>query len=110
MNATSDQQPQHHSAPNPNPTNPYADPNQPTPNEFRARFHRPLVAPSPFRTYPGASNDTQPPTTGSTPTSTTGSVPSDPIDPHLATNGNAGSSTSLVIAILPLARADFTNS
>lgn len=31
---------------------PYAvhDPTQGSPNDFRARFHRPLVAPSPFRT------------------------------------------------------------
>lgn len=26
------------------------DPTQGSPNDFRARFHRPLVAPSPFRT------------------------------------------------------------
>jgi hypothetical protein len=61
-------------------TNNYNDPNHPTPNEFRARFHRPLVAPSPFRTFA----DTTTATT-STPTSTSGGSgpPSDPIDPHL---------------------------
>ena len=50
--------------------NPYAnngDPNQPTPNEFRARFHRSLVAPSPFRTF---GNDAKTTATNSTPTST----------------------------------------
>lgn len=50
---------------------------QPQPNDFRARFHRPLVAPSPFRTYaaPQAAN--------STPSSSTSVPGSDPIDPHL---------------------------
>lgn len=68
----------------------YNDPSQPAPNEFRARFHRPLVAPSPFRTF----TDTQTTATTSTPTSTSGGSgpPSDPIDPHLtgaAANGTA---------------------
>jgi hypothetical protein len=68
--------------------NNYNDPSHP--NEFRARFHRSLVAPSPFRTF----TDTQTATT-STPTSSGGSgPPSDPIDPHLtgaaaAANGTA---------------------
>jgi hypothetical protein len=70
--------------------NNYNDPSHPTPNEFRARFHRSLVAPSPFRTF----TDTQTTATNSTPTSSGGSgPPSDPIDPHLtgaaAANGTA---------------------
>ena len=52
------------------------DPSQPSPNDFRARFHRPLVAPSPFRSF---TNDTQ---TSATPPSA-GSGPTDSIDPHL---------------------------
>lgn len=73
--------------------NPYGaggDPSQPTPNDFRARFHRPLVAPSPFRTF----TDSQTTATTSTPTSASGSGPSsDPIDPHLNVHG-AGTSES----------------
>ncbi|KAK0485322.1 hypothetical protein EDD18DRAFT_1311743 [Armillaria luteobubalina] len=53
-------------------------PQDPT-NEFRARFHRSLIAPSPFQT------SSQPP---STPAS--GSV-ADQIDPHLAAPGTKGS-------------------
>lgn len=57
---------------------------QPPPhaNDFRARFHRSLVAPSPFRNFNPADSTTA---TTSTPTSTPGSgPPSDPIDPHLS--------------------------
>lgn len=56
---------------------------QPPPHadDFRARFHRSLVAPSPFRNF----NPAESTTATSTPTSTPGSgPPSDPIDPHLS--------------------------
>ncbi|TFK46665.1 hypothetical protein OE88DRAFT_1667297 [Heliocybe sulcata] len=54
----------------------YTDPSQPPPTDFRARFHRPLVAPSPFQ---------PPPATTSSPSSNTasGQQSSDPIDPNL---------------------------
>ncbi|KAG2366059.1 hypothetical protein BDR07DRAFT_1353049 [Suillus spraguei] len=62
-------------------SNGFGEPPQPHPSEFRARFHRPLVAPSPFRNF---NPDTSTTATTSTPTSTTTSgPPSDPIDPHL---------------------------
>lgn len=59
---------------------PHPFPDGPPTNEFRARFHRPLVAPTPFRTFEA------PPAPGvSAPTSASGSAPSsgDTIDPHL---------------------------
>ncbi len=71
------------------------DPAQ-TPNEFRARFHRSLVAPSPFRTY----SDAQAAAAASTtPNGAPGSghPPADPIDPHLSgangTQSNQGTVT-----------------
>jgi hypothetical protein len=72
----------------------YTDPSNPTPNEFRARFHRPLVAPSPFGTF----TDNQQASATTPTTSTTGSgPPSDPIDPHLtaaaATTGPSANGT-----------------
>jgi len=68
-------------------------------NEFRARFHRSLVAPTPFRTFAA---EGQAPAATPAPTSTSGSVPSpaDTIDPHLATtatpasNGTNGATTA----------------
>lgn len=61
--------------------NAFNDSSQAHANEFRARFHRPLVAPSPFRNFSAGDSATA---TTSTPTSTPGSgPPSDPIDPHL---------------------------
>jgi len=72
--------PQH---PFPHPTGPGpADPNL---NEFRARFHRSIVAPTPFRTAFGESQTAS----ATTPSSGSGSAPADAIDPHLATNANA---------------------
>ncbi|KII88326.1 hypothetical protein PLICRDRAFT_54171 [Plicaturopsis crispa FD-325 SS-3] len=61
-------------------SNGYGDSSQqPTANDIRARFHRPLVAPSPFQTL---TVDTQTTTPSS---STTGSgVTSDTMDPHLS--------------------------
>ncbi|KAI0050871.1 hypothetical protein FA95DRAFT_1555131 [Auriscalpium vulgare] len=50
---------------------------QPQANDFRARFHRPLVAPSPFRTYAAQQPN------GSAPSSSASVPGSDPIDPHL---------------------------
>jgi hypothetical protein len=84
------------------PNNPYSgDPSQqqpqPSPTDFRARFHRPLVAPSPFRTF---TTETQTTATTSTPTSATESSatesgpPSDPIDPHLNSVVGGGASES----------------
>ncbi|KDQ61285.1 hypothetical protein JAAARDRAFT_32285 [Jaapia argillacea MUCL 33604] len=56
-----------------------SDPSQPPPTDFRARFHRPLVAPSPFQA---------PTVAPSTPSSHSGSgPPSDPIDPNLTGQG-----------------------
>ncbi|KIJ10536.1 hypothetical protein PAXINDRAFT_172098 [Paxillus involutus ATCC 200175] len=61
--------------------NGFGDQSQPHASDFRARFHRSLVAPSPFRNFNPAESTTA---TTSTPTSTPGSgPPSDPIDPHL---------------------------
>jgi len=57
---------------------------QPPPHasEFRARFHRSIAVPSPFRNFNPVDSTTA---TTSTPTSTPGSgPPSDPIDPHLS--------------------------
>ena len=62
--------------------NGFAEQPPPHPSEFRARFHRSLVAPSPFRNFNPADSTTA---TTSTPTSTPGSgPPSDSIDPHLS--------------------------
>ncbi|KAF9242012.1 hypothetical protein BU15DRAFT_72948 [Melanogaster broomeanus] len=59
--------------------NAFGDQSPPHASEFRARFHRSLVAPSPFRNFNPGDSAT------STPTSTPGSgPPSDPIDPHLS--------------------------
>ncbi|KAH7908519.1 hypothetical protein BJ138DRAFT_1157516 [Hygrophoropsis aurantiaca] len=60
--------------------NGFADPSQPHASEFRARFHRSLVAPSPFRTF---TTDASATASTSTPTSTGSGPSSDPIDPHL---------------------------
>ncbi|EPQ57792.1 hypothetical protein GLOTRDRAFT_114429 [Gloeophyllum trabeum ATCC 11539] len=57
----------------------YTDPSQPPPTDFRARFHRPLVAPSPFQQASAAASS-------SPPSSAPGQPSSDPIDPNL-TNG-----------------------
>jgi len=61
-------------------------------NEFRARFHRSLAAPTPFRTFAPASASAaeaqqQQQQQHATPTPT--SVTSDPIDPHLNPSGTA---------------------
>ncbi|KAG6331254.1 hypothetical protein ID866_7839 [Astraeus odoratus] len=62
--------------------NGFNDSSQAHASEFRARFHRPLVAPSPFRNFNGGDSATA---TTSTPTSTPGSGPSsESIDPHLS--------------------------
>ena len=74
---------------------PPTDPNQPPQaNDFRARFHRSLVAPSPFRSF---APPTQP------------SAPADGIDPHLgaeqsppkAATATAAATTGAVSAIDP---------
>ena len=62
-----------------------ADPNQPPPpqaNDFRARFHRSLVAPSPFRTF-------VPPQPV---------APTDGIDPHLGAAEQAPKTSATVAA------------
>jgi len=67
--------------PHPNGPGP-ADPNQAAAaNDFRARFHRSIVGPTPFRT-PFTENQTASTTT---PSSASGSTEAT-IDPHLATN------------------------
>lgn len=72
------------------PTNGPADSTHPSTNEFRARFHRSLVAPTPFRTFTDGQAATA---AASTPTSASGST-SDPIDPHLAAAGGVGNQTN----------------
>ena len=74
-------------APFPHPNGPGpADPNQAAAtNDFRARFHRSIVGPTPFRT-PYPENQTASTTT---PSSASGSNPETTIDPHLATTASA---------------------
>jgi hypothetical protein len=62
-------------------SNGFGEPPQHHPSEFRARFHRPLVAPSPFRNF---NPDTSTTATTSTPSTTASGPSSDPIDPHLS--------------------------
>jgi hypothetical protein len=64
----------------PPPGPPTGDPNA---NEFRARFHRPLLAQSPFRAY---TTDAQQQTAPATPapTNPAGTNPAEAIDPHLS--------------------------
>ena len=52
-------------------------------NDFRARFHRSILAPAPFRT---AFTDSSQTASATTPSSASGSAPAEPatIDPHLA--------------------------
>ncbi|PPQ65650.1 hypothetical protein CVT24_011804 [Panaeolus cyanescens] len=61
---------------------PPTDPNQAA-NDFRARFHRSILAPTPFRSAFAAEGQAA---SANTPSSA-GSAPVDAIDPHLATNG-----------------------
>lgn len=79
------------------PTLPYPHPNGPGPadpnqagSDFRARFHRSMIVPTPFR---AAFADNQTASTA-TASSTSGSAPAEVIDPHLATNGNSNTSTA----------------
>jgi hypothetical protein len=63
---------------------PPTDPNQPPQaNDFRARFHRSLVAPSPFRNF-------VPPQQG---------TPADGIDPHLGAEQPPKPSTTAAAAV-----------
>jgi hypothetical protein len=64
----------------PRPGPPAGDPNA---NEFRARFHRPLLAQPPFRAY--TTDGQQPPAAAppATPTNQTAN-PAEAIDPHLS--------------------------
>lgn len=78
--------------PNAPPPHPFPHPNGPGPadpnlNEFRARFHRSIVAPTPFRSAFGDSQTAS----ATTPSSGSGSAPTEAIDPHLATTANANS-------------------
>jgi hypothetical protein len=59
-------------------------------HEFRSRFHRSIVGPTPFGTF--TENQTASTTT---PFSTSGSTQENTIDPHLATNasGSAANGT-----------------
>lgn len=68
-----------------------ADPNQPPPpppppqaNDFRARFHRSLVAPSPFRTF--------------APPQPVAVAPTDGIDPHLGAADQPPKTAAAVVA------------
>lgn len=61
-----------------------ADPTQAAVNEFRARFHRSIIAPAPFRT---AFGDGAPSTGTAAAGGAAGASPTDAIDPHLAVNG-----------------------
>ncbi|KAF4608271.1 hypothetical protein EYR40_000615 [Pleurotus pulmonarius] len=77
------------SAPYPAPVTASADPNHPS-NEFRARFHRPLVAPTPFRTFTDSQG-----AAASTPGSTNGSLQASPdsaVDPQLSNPTQNGTS------------------
>ncbi|KJA24255.1 hypothetical protein HYPSUDRAFT_184125 [Hypholoma sublateritium FD-334 SS-4] len=59
-----------------------ADATQAAVNEFRARFHRSIIAPAPFRTAFGdGASSAGAPAAG-------GAAPADAIDPHLAVNGS----------------------
>lgn len=62
-----------------------ADPTQAAVNEFRARFHRSIIAPAPFRTAFGDGA----PSAGAVAAAggAAGASPADAIDPHLAANG-----------------------
>jgi hypothetical protein len=73
-------------APFPHPNGPGpADPNQAAAtNEFRTRFHRSIVGPTPFAAF--TENQTASTTT---PSSTSGSTQENTIDPHLATNASS---------------------
>ncbi|KAI0717614.1 hypothetical protein C8Q72DRAFT_789603 [Fomitopsis betulina] len=71
------------------------DPSQPPPNDFRARFHRPLVAPSPFRSaLVGDGQPQQPPSappqqsasTSAPPAGAPPPPPADTINPAMSTN------------------------
>ncbi|KAF8163702.1 hypothetical protein B0H34DRAFT_696517 [Crassisporium funariophilum] len=75
--------------PHPNGPGP-ADPNQAAANDFRARFHRSIVGPTPFRTP----FDTSQTASTTTPSSASGSAHTDAIDPHLATNANGNTNAS----------------
>jgi len=84
--------------PPPGPSHPFPHPNGPGPtdpsqagNDFRARFHRSMIVPTPFR---AAFSETQPTASTATPSSTSGSAPTEAIDPHLATNANGTTTTS----------------
>ncbi|KAH9484472.1 hypothetical protein JR316_0003954 [Psilocybe cubensis] len=91
-----------HPFPHPGGPPPPTDPNQ-AGNDFRARFHRSIIVPTPFRTtFTDAAQQQQqqqqqqpqPPASTATPSSS-GSAPAEAIDPHLAaTNGSNSTSTS----------------
>ncbi|PPQ89435.1 hypothetical protein CVT25_012814 [Psilocybe cyanescens] len=81
----------------PPPPHPYPHPNGPGPadpnqagNDFRARFHRSIIVPTPFRT---AFSDNQTASTA-TPSSGSGSAPAEAIDPHLAATNSNGNSNN----------------
>jgi hypothetical protein len=68
-------------------------------NEFRARFHRSLAAPTPFRTFAPASASAaeaqqQQQQQQQQATSTPNSVTSDPIDPHLSASSTVAQGTT----------------
>ncbi|KAG5339346.1 hypothetical protein C0989_004676, partial [Termitomyces sp. Mn162] len=67
----------------------------PPDNEFRARFHRPLVPPTPFRSFnPGSTPSSSAGATAPTETpATTTTTATAAIDPHLNTNGTTKSAS-----------------
>ena len=87
-------------APFPHPNGPGpSDPNQAAvTNEFRTRFHRSIVGPTPFGTF------TENPTASTTtPSSTSGSTTQEnTIDPHLATNASGSAANGTKSASEPI--------
>lgn len=79
-------------APFPHPNGPGpADPNQAAAsgtNEFRTRFHRSIVGPTPFGTF------TENQTASTTTPSSSGSTQENTIDPHLATNASGSAAAN----------------
>jgi len=80
------------------------DPSQAPQNDFRARFHRPLVAPSPFRSAIVSAAESQQPSASSAPsTSASGSAPvgpsGDTMDPHMSTTNPGEQRPTLLSAV-----------
>lgn len=71
--------------PYPPPPMPYVhDPSQAPPNDFRARFHRPLVAPSPFRAAIVGADGQQQPGSSSASSSAAPVQAGETMEPHIS--------------------------